>query len=37
MRKLLAAGAERFMPAHGRAFTADDVRALLERHEALAA
>ena len=32
MRKLLAAGAERFMPAHGRAFSADDVRDLLARH-----
>lgn len=31
MRKLLAAGAQRFMPAHGRAFCADDVRTLLAR------
>jgi glyoxylase-like metal-dependent hydrolase (beta-lactamase superfamily II) len=29
MRKLLDAGAERFMPAHGRAFDAADVRAVL--------
>lgn len=29
MRKLLDAGAQRFMPAHGRAFSADDVRGLL--------
>lgn len=33
MRKLLRAGAERFMPAHGRAFSADDVRAMLARLE----
>jgi len=31
MRKLLAAGAENFMPAHGREFSARDVRGLLER------
>lgn len=31
MRKLLAAGAKRFEPAHGREFDADDVRALLGR------
>lgn len=34
MRKLLRAGAKRFMPAHGRAFSADDVRAMLGRLEA---
>jgi glyoxylase-like metal-dependent hydrolase (beta-lactamase superfamily II) len=33
MRRLLAAGAKRFMPAHGRAFSADDVRATLARIE----
>jgi len=31
MRKLLAAGAERFMPAHGREFHADDVLGVLGR------
>jgi len=31
MRKLLSAGAKRFMPAHGRAFDAVDVAALVER------
>jgi glyoxylase-like metal-dependent hydrolase (beta-lactamase superfamily II) len=31
VRKLLDAGAERFMPAHGRAFHSGDVRAMLER------
>lgn len=31
MRKLLSAGAKRFMPAHGRAFSAEDVRAMLKR------
>lgn len=31
VRKLLAAGARRFMPAHGRAFTDADVRAMLRR------
>jgi glyoxylase-like metal-dependent hydrolase (beta-lactamase superfamily II) len=31
IRKLLSAGAKRFMPAHGRAFTAEDVRAMLAR------
>lgn len=34
MKKLLAAGAQRFMPAHGRAFSAADVRALLATLEA---
>ncbi len=29
MKKLLDAGAERFMPAHGRAFRADDVRGMI--------
>jgi len=33
MRKLLRAGAKRFMPAHGRAFSADDVRFMLRRLE----
>jgi len=33
VRKLLSAGAERFMPAHGRAFDADEVRAMLARLE----
>ncbi|HEY5540217.1 MAG TPA: MBL fold metallo-hydrolase [Coriobacteriia bacterium] len=33
MRKLLSAGAKRFMPAHGRAFSAEDVRAMLTRLE----
>ena len=37
MRKLLDAGAKRFMPAHGRAFGAADVRALLGRLTAEAA
>ncbi len=32
--KLLAAGAKRFMPAHGRAFTAADVREMLSRLDA---
>ena len=31
MKKLLNAGAKRFMPAHGRAFTANDVRDMLAR------
>jgi glyoxylase-like metal-dependent hydrolase (beta-lactamase superfamily II) len=31
MRKLLQAGAKHFMPAHGRAFFAKDVREMLER------
>jgi glyoxylase-like metal-dependent hydrolase (beta-lactamase superfamily II) len=31
MRKLLDAGAKRFMPAHGRAFTAEEVSRMLER------
>jgi glyoxylase-like metal-dependent hydrolase (beta-lactamase superfamily II) len=31
MKKLLHAGAERFMPAHGRAFSANDVRDMLQR------
>lgn len=31
MRKLLAAGAKRFMPAHGRAFSALEVTSMLER------
>ncbi len=33
-QRLLAAGAERFMPAHGRAFDAHEVRAMLARLEA---
>jgi glyoxylase-like metal-dependent hydrolase (beta-lactamase superfamily II) len=37
MRKLLAAGAKRFMPAHGRAFSALDVREMLARLEPAAA
>jgi hypothetical protein len=37
MRKLLDAGAKHFMPAHGRAFGAADVRALLGRLTAEAA
>jgi glyoxylase-like metal-dependent hydrolase (beta-lactamase superfamily II) len=36
MRKVLAAGAERFKPAHGREFGADEVRAALGRLEARA-
>lgn len=36
IRKLLAAGAKRFMPAHGRAFTAEDVLETLRRLEAKA-
>ena len=31
VRKLLGAGATRFMLAHGRAFSADDVRTMLRR------
>jgi len=31
MRKLLRAGAKRFMPAHGREFSANDVRDMLRR------
>lgn len=34
MRKLLGAGAKRFMPAHGRAFSANDVRDMLRRLDA---
>ena len=34
MRKLLAAGAKRFKPAHGREFSADDVHEMLERLDA---
>ncbi len=36
MRKLLRAGAKRFMPAHGRAFSANDVREMLRRLDAIA-
>jgi glyoxylase-like metal-dependent hydrolase (beta-lactamase superfamily II) len=31
MRKLLRAGATRFLPAHGREFSDDDLRGMLER------
>jgi glyoxylase-like metal-dependent hydrolase (beta-lactamase superfamily II) len=33
LRRLLSAGAKRFMPAHGRAFDAEEARAMLERIE----